>query len=269
MSTIKEASKQQGGSWLIQAKVVSKQIFTALKHGEVLHLLTYLVVDSNGDTLELKTWRVIKAYTVYRKFAVNQPIEIKGSATFNVPNRKYSNSNYMVYDRWYIEPSSAPISSPRRYLPCVSNVDQYKAMKQQDGRQKLVSVVGSYRGCAEGPTKKTRSGYLLAQGYYVKLADDSGAPFSLLVWHVPRLQKIWPLQNCSSNDTVLLPYAREREDKYKPKGHGEYILTSIYMPIINSDCIDARKRMSLISAHQHVALIATVQPEAYAVSVGS
>ena len=241
MTTIQKAMKiaSQEGDWTVKGKLVCRQIFVKRRDGQTSKLLIEVFVDLDGAVIEVKSWSEKKAYTVFRKFKQDECIEIAASGPVREPNSKYSMAKCEIYARWFLTPIDN--FKLRNYIHCVSNIEKYHL-----STKKPASVVGLYEQSTVGPKKMSRSGHLIAQGYYVRLMDDMGRSYQVLVWSNVHLDKGKPpLAHCDNNSVVLIIYAREQEERYRRNTPGYYTLTSTYPPVVNPDCVSPHTRANL------------------------
>lgn len=246
MRTIKEASLQPGSNWVLQLKLIDKQIFTIRKRDGTRVLLILFCADQDGDCVELKSWSDKKVYTVYRKFDIDDSLKVSGSGNLQPPNPNYSMAKSEVYSSWYAEPINN--FQPRKFIPCISNIERYFNLNK-----KLASVVGTFHEFIKGPARLSGT-RITVQGYYVKLVDDSGNLYQVLVWHTKRIERSkFPLFHSKPGDIILIPYAREQEKWFREQqyqnGVDLYTLTSTYPPVVNSECIQFKHVHALESAY--------------------
>lgn len=228
--------QEPGRSWEIGGKLIDRQVFTVRKDGEIKHLLVILILDSQGDVIEMKSWGRQKAFTVYRKFQLEQYVVINGTGFFREPNKTFSMAKCDCYSRWYME----TIDDLRfeKFLDCVSSIDQYYKSK------KPATIVGIFEDFAEElrpPVKKNRQQVILAEGRYLRCTGDTKNQFLLLVWQPTRRERNSPLSNCVPGKTiVLLPYARLQSDRYSHMTPNERVLTATYPPVIDPTFINPK-----------------------------
>lgn len=223
-------------NWKIRGKITHKRIFVH-RNTEIRrthHLLTITLMDSSGETIELKSWNINKVYCVYRKVRVNQCYEVSGHGVLDTPNQTYSTSKYQVHSRWWIEPIDRDLEL-ERFLKCVSNLKKIvNSLKQGP-----LDVLGVFVGMTEGPAKYYIQGKPAVKGYFVTLADDSNCLFNVLVWHTTRIDKSkFPLFSTKKGDTILIPAARiSYPPADLPKSEQLQTLTTICSPVVDSECV--------------------------------
>lgn len=244
-SSIKKALKQEpGDAWQIRGKLVTHQIFSTRKNGTISHLLILLLADEEGDVIEIKNWSEKKSFTVYRKFKPNQPLLVSGTSYFKEPNRNFSMAKCETYSRWWAD--RVEDFRLNNYIHCISNIDQY-----YNKAKKPASVVGVLEQFFKGPVKKAPGGKITTQGYYVMLTDDAGHLYQVLVWQAMCTGRRFSLtQAILGSSIVLIPYAREQEERYRALNPDTYILTSTYPPVVDSECVNPKIVRSLKSARQ-------------------
>lgn len=190
--------------------------------------------------IELKSWSTLKAFCVYRKVFEDHCYEVKGHGPFNTPNPKFSNVRYET-SRWRIFPVGD--FKLTKFLPCVTDISKVKD-DLHSSRGRLDNVLGNFIQLHKGP----RAYIPTVQGYFVQLADKNGTYFFVLVWHVKmgRGRSKFNLLECEPGDTVLVNCVRETHGGTAPYTNRElYSLTSICPPLVNSQCVSAKRIQEL------------------------
>lgn len=229
-NTIEEAVKNVD-DWCIIAKLVTKWIYNHKINGESKPLLTLLFIDAKGTTIELRTWKRLKAYCVYRKVRRDETYEIDGSGIIREPNGKFSTSDADTTAYWYINPTDIELV-PKKCFKVVANIE--KARKVLSNKEP-VNILGVYAGHTKGTMNHPN-----VQGYFVKLVDEAGYMFNVLVWHNVRIEKTkFPLFNCEKGDTILVPSARLTNFATKEQGL-MLTLTTTVSPVVESECVFRR-----------------------------
>jgi len=216
--------------------------------GESFCLLTLVLVDESGEVIEFKTWREEKAYCVYRKVQPDICYEVTGSypLKLHTPNPEFSTAKYETTSHWRIDPMQD--LKLKRYLNCSTTLNSAIRNIKERGSD---NVLGVYLKLITGPCKYVVRGKPLIQGYWVKLADDSGRKFLVLVWHSVKCDRSkFSLFNCEEGDTVLIPCARPSCPPRDLPDEQHYTLTSIYQPVVDSDCVSNRRKIDLIKNYK-------------------
>lgn len=253
---LKSLEEDEQAQWMIRGQLLSRQIFTSRREGQTRKLLVLVLVDSDGQLIEVKSWSEKKVYTVYRKFREQSLLLISGSGSaFREPNRKYSKAKCEIYSRWFLteqtrEPVDLTTGGPRNYLNVISDIQKFHLKTPN----KPATIVGLLYEFGRGPVRKSRGGYILAQGYYVKLLDERGRMFQVLVWSNVTIEKgRFALNYCNNDDDssrhenlVLILFAREQDIRYQSRTQGIYTLTSTYPPVVNPQCLRDSTRFNLL-----------------------
>lgn len=234
--------------WSKLGTVLSSHTFRSVnKEGSPTMLLITLLVDEEGQLIEFKTRSIKKVFTVFRKFKQNQQVAVEGSGPFREPKQQFSLAAGEVYGSWYMTRlNDTECRQPNKYLFCLTNIQRFR-----ESARKPATIAGTFVDLVEGPIKRGPNGQFLAKGYYVKLMDDAKNLFQILVWRTRGLEwKSFPLDSCNHTSVVLVPFAREQEERYRKKWN-PYILTSTYAPVVDSQCIQPKLVHKLVSARQN------------------
>lgn len=237
---------EPGNQWQIQGKLIDHQVFTVKKDGEIKYLLVMMIVDQQGDIIEFKTWNKVKAFTVYRKFRLEQPVVIDGNGFFREPNRNYSSAKTECYGGWWMDPLED--FRLEKFVQCVSSIDQY------DKAKKPATIMGVFEDFAKElnpPARMNRSRTItLAQGVYIRCTGDNKKQFLLLVWQTPRERNPAFLNLVPGKSIVLLPYARLQAERFSGRTGNERVLTATYPIIVDPSFVNPNllKKMREVAA---------------------
>lgn len=254
MSTIANCLTSGDDEWSFKAKMICKRIYhgpsTKRKHNKTHLILTLVLIDADGQTIELKSWNREKIFCVYRKVNEDISYQITGSGELTTPDSDYSNSDYETYSWWIDEIEDIRL---RKYLTCSSDVQKVAKSLKQGNRD---NVLGVYTGDTyPGP----KIHYIPAldkyavEGHFFRLQDESGQDFYVLVWHSTRIDKSkFALFHCEAGDTILVNSVRKGYPSPDlPDGDKLLTLTSIYPPVVESECISNRRKRDLKHKYTH------------------
>lgn len=238
--TIEEAS-DDSSDWVIHAKLVSCRMFYRGYRGRILQLV---FVDENDHTLELKTFSVTKAYTVYRKLARDQSYEITGSGSIKQSDCQYTPTDYIFCGygpQWMVEPLED--DQVRGRIRCTSNLDTALAKIKSQGNANLVGAYKTHYLLPQAVKYPIGSDEHLIQGYRVALIDELGRLFHVTVWHTKNIDKNnFELFQCEPGDPVL--FLGVRIDDYVPESK-TIKFKSNYNPVLDSGCISEARKKSI------------------------
>lgn len=230
------AKAESGDSWTITGRIVCRHIFFSSNGSK---LLTELIVDADGNAFELKTWSETKAFTVYRKFGEDEVVQCTSVGAITMPDRDFSGAKGQHHGQWYLDDGA--YFKFKNYFNCFSNLEKY-----QQASKRPASIAGVFISLSDsGPYARG------VQGRYLKLMDEDGRIFQVLVW-IPNFDyNKQPIINCEedSGRIVLIPYAREQEKEYKTR---TYTLTTTYPPVVDSECINPKVKDNLKYAWRNI-----------------
>lgn len=224
--------------WVFIGKLVAKRMF--FRRG-LPPILVVVFINEDGQLIDLLCFSSeSKSYTVFRKVQENRCYKVRIWGQLKKPDPKYSSSS-LETKSWYIDEEINGERGFGRFVDCTTNLQNTIEIL----KTRTANVLAVYKGHEEGPGKNFYKGEFKVQGYFVNLVDESGQDFNVLVWHTKATMKgsKFPLFRCKTGDTMLIPCARS---SYLPPGSQRpYTLTSLYPPVIDSQCVESKRIIHL------------------------
>lgn len=230
--TIRDACGRS--SWTIRCRLVGGRLFYTPHGGRILQLV---LVDDNGETIEVKTNSLTKAYMVYKKAIQDRFYYIEGQGDIQQTDSEYTPTDYEFFGRgpqWIItELKGFTTSGTVRHTSCIKTA--LRKVESQ-GNANIVGYFKSIRKLPHAVKYPVGDDHLL-QGYRVTLEDEDGETFEVTVWHTKRIDKHFELLLCEEGDPIL--FLGVRVDDYPGGRHTKF--KTNYNPILDSNCIDTAR----------------------------
>lgn len=213
-------------------KLVTKRIFLTRRSGQTLALCSLTLLRSDGSLVDIQCWSSgegRKAYCVYRKVERDRWYKVTDVEGLVEPDERYSTSDYITKSsRWMIEPYEKKGKLNRMVKCCTSIQKTIQTIKDMG----TANVLGRFVSLHRGPSK------FGVQGYYVKLEDNNGDLFNVLVWHLARIDRNkYELLHCTPGKTVLIMNCRPSRPPTTIENSRNYTFTSICTPVVDSGCV--------------------------------